>query len=374
MNITRIPGQLMALFKIAAKPGVNTAAAPGKQKSFPRRLAELLYWYLRYGEVLNFYYILGFQSKSWREMSEYMSWRTFDKVREKTNRRLVKAEEMLDYRVLTFDKYLANNYLESISVPTAHNEGIIHDNTVFWTSGEQGSLESILARDLGILFFKPIFGMGGQGILRLTTDDGVFVQDGKTMPVSELEKLLSKDIWVIQKKIMQHPELDKFNASGVNTIRIITMLNQGKPGFLASFLRISIGNSHIDNWDSGSLALGIEHEDGTLWADGFYRPRFASISHCLEHPDSKIPFKGFKIPFYKEAVDISLRAHRFFYGRFIMTWDYAITPEGPVIIEINCRPTFQPLQMWYGGLKKQIMDAAQYYKQKSFLSEIERHH
>ena len=374
MNITRIPGQLLALFKIAAKPGVNTAAAPGKQKSFPRRLAELLYWYLRYGEVLNFYYILGFQSKSWRKMSEYMSWRTFDKVRENTNRRLIKAGESLDYRALTFDKYVANNYLESISVPAAHNEALIQDNTVFWTAGGQGGLESILERGLGSLFFKPIFGMGGQGIFRLETENGIFAQNGKTLALTELQKRLAGDIWVLQKEIKQHPELDKFNPSAVNSIRIITMLNRGKPEFLASFLRVTIGKSHIDNWDSGSLALGIEHEDGSLWAEGFYRPRFASISHCLEHPDSKIPFKGFKIPFYKEAVDISLRAHRFFYGRFIMTWDYAITPEGPVIIEINCRPTFQPLQMWYGGLKKQIMDAAQYYKQKSFLSEIERHH
>ncbi len=361
MKIKKFAGHILAIFKIAWGKKIDWSAKK-RAKSFIPRFWDLLSWYLKYGEVLYFYYILGFEGKSRREQSEYMSWKTFDKVRENTNRRLIKAGEPLDYRALTFDKYVANNYLESISVPAAHNEALIQGNTVFWTSGDQGNLESIFTRGLGTLFFKPIFGMGGQGIFRLETENGVFTQNGESLSLAELEKLLAGDIWVIQKEMEQHPELDKFNPSAVNSIRIITMLNRGKPEFLASFLRVTIGKSHIDNWDSGSLALGIEHEDGTLWAEGFYKPDIYTISHCLEHPDSKIPFKGFKIPFYKEAVDISLRAHHFFYGRFIMTWDYGITPDGPVIIEVNCRPTFQPLQMWYGGLKKQIIDAAQYYE------------
>jgi hypothetical protein len=41
------------------------------------------------------------------------------------------------------------------------------------------------------------------------------------------------------------------------------------------------------------------------------------------------------VPCYQEAVDLTFRVARVFSGLKIQAWDIAITPEGPVPLEIN---------------------------------------
>ena len=133
---------------------------------------------------------------------------------------------------------------------------------------------------------------------------------------------------------------------------------------MTSILRFSTGKSHVDNWDACALAIGVQHPEGVLWDKAFFKPKRFVMDAVSEHPDSKIAFKGFKIPFYREAVESALRVHRFYYARFVLAHDIAITNEGPVIIEVNCNPGHRTIQITSGGLKKRISRAQSKRNQK----------
>lgn len=71
-----------------------------------------------------------------------------------------------------------------------------------------------------------------------------------------------------------------------------------------------------------------------------------------QHPDTHIVFSEFTIPYYKEAVDICLKAHKFFYNIRSIGWDIAITEDGTVFLEGNDNWEMQTFQAIYGGQKK----------------------
>lgn len=348
------------IMRIASSKG-TLQVIPIITRSFIRRFLDLLRWYLLNGEVLFYYHIFGFDSKSQREQDEYISRVKLDKLVQKTNKLMVQSREILDYRVLTYDKFVANNYLTSLNIPCAYNEALIMGNEIIWPAGQVEKLGMLMSRDWGVIFIKPAHGMGGEGIIRAELNNGQLQRYGIPLAEQELEHMLEGGIWVVQREVVQHPELNRFNSSSVHCIRLTTIMNGNSSEFISSFIKISTGESIVDNWGGGSVLVGIDHESGTLLGTGYYKPKGFFSEEVNSHPDSDVKFKGFPIPFYQAAVDLCLKAHIYYYGRFILGWDVAITPEGPVIIEVNCRPSIHAIQMLHGGVRKRILHAAQYF-------------
>lgn len=355
--------KLYPIITIAMGKGVRKT--PGC-RNYWQRLSDLLRWFLLYDEVLYYYYFFNFQNKSRAEQDEYLSWVEHDILMEKTNRLLVDADDPLDYRVLSFDKYVANNYLEKMNIPCVKNEALITKKLeLIWPDSKIDTVKSLFEReDFEDIYIKPINKWGGKGIIRAYPKQGYYRQAGQQFPLSVLESTLKDAIWTVQKTISQHRDLRKFNENCVNTLRIITVLEKHEPQYFASFVRLTIGDRIVDNWEAGSLAIGIDARTGVFFPEAFYKPKGFVMPLCYEHPDSKILFKDFKVPYFFEAIEIAKQAHRFFYGTFIIGWDMAITENGPVIIEANCRPTFHPLQMWYGGMRKYLTEVHKYYSKQ----------
>lgn len=46
-------------------------------------------------------------------------------------------------------------------------------------------------------------------------------------------------------------------------------------------------------------------------------------------------FKKFKAPEYDSVIKLALKAHKFFYGVRSIGWDFAVSEQGPVLIEGN---------------------------------------
>jgi hypothetical protein len=343
------------VFRLAVGKGVDSVSA-GTAKKYVFRLIDLLRWYLRYGEVLHYYYIFGFERKSHKQQDEYLSWVELDRIRESINRILVNREQPQNYRILTFDKFAANNYLNYLGIPCVTNEALIKNGYVVWQGGMTAALDSLFTAGLGVLFLKPVDGWGGTGVIRADAAAGTFRYGGESHTLDELGKVLKGKIWVVQKEVKQHPEINRISPKTVNTMRIITILKDHKPVFLTSTMRLAAGDSIVDNWDKGSISVGIDYATGTLMADGYLKPKGLKIGKCLKHPDTNIELKGFVIPFYKEAVDMCLNGHEYHYGTFMVGWDVAITPEGPIIIEVNCEPTLHAQQLAHGGLRRQIKE------------------
>jgi hypothetical protein len=60
------------------------------------------------------------------------------------------------------------------------------------------------------------------------------------------------------------------------------------------------------------------------------------------HPDSGVPLEGYRIPYFREAVQVVTRMHERLHGIHSIGWDVGISPEGPIIIEGN--------DDWEGGI------------------------
>ncbi len=215
-------------------------------------------------------------------------------------------------------------------------------------------LESLLSRGFDTIFLKPVYGFGGSGILKLEIRSGKFYHLGSEVNEDQLKKMLPEQLYVVQQEVKQHPDIAEFCSASVNTLRVITMMKNGTPVHLVSFMRIGSGDGYVDNWDSGSLAVGVDEKSGRLKEKGTSKPKRYFYKNFLEHPQSKLVFKGFKVPYYHEAVEIALRIHKFTYGLFLLAFDFAITENGPVVIEVNEKPGYVTVQIVSGGLRERL--------------------
>ena len=110
--------------------------------------------------------------------------------------------------------------------------------------------------------------------------------------------------------------------------------------------------SSVDNWAKGGVFVGIDMENGRLMDIGFLKPKYGTS--VKEHPDTKIKFSGYQIPFYKEAEEMAARLHKYLYRCHSVGWDIAITENGPMFIEGNGWWEISLIQAVHGGLKKQV--------------------
>lgn len=161
----------------------------------------------------------------------------------------------------------------------------------------------------------------------------------KIVPVADLSSS-SLTRWMqehgydmVESYIQQHPELHALSPSGVNTVRIFTLIDeQGKYRVLGCRLRISV-DSPVDNLAAGNLAAPIDEKTGIVNGPGVY----SDITRKPEtvHPVTGISIEGFQVPFWQETLDMVEKASRLHPQNRSIGWDVAITAEGPMLIEGN---------------------------------------
>lgn len=157
--------------------------------------------------------------------------------------------------------------------------------------------------------------------------------------------------YLVQRAVVQHPALARLNESSVNTIRLVTLLFQGKPYILSSILRVGGPGSAVDNIGSGGYQCNIG-PDGKLLKDVFTR-RNGYVEYVEENADG-LRFEGYPIPSFDKAQEfVRTQACRAPHLRLI-AWDLSIDEDGDVVlIEFNasmpgqnqrtCGPTFGEL-------------------------------
>lgn len=136
--------------------------------------------------------------------------------------------------------------------------------------------------------------------------------------------------WIIQRVFRQSEVVASINPDSVNTLRIMTYRTaSGGVRHLSSVLRVGRRGSRVDNQTSGGLTCGVD--------DGVLRP----VAHLMyqpfeAHPDTGVPFAGFRVPGWHEAVRLCISSHGMMPQMDLMSWDVAIDPnEQPVLIEFN---------------------------------------
>ena len=133
--------------------------------------------------------------------------------------------------------------------------------------------------------------------------------------------------------VEQHPALQELSPSGVNTVRIFTLIDsQGQYHVLGCRLRISV-DSPVDNLAAGNLAAPIDEATGRVSGPGVY----SDITKLPEsvHPITGTAIEGFQVPFWQETLDLVKQASLLHPENRSVGWDVVVTPEGPGLIEGN---------------------------------------
>ncbi len=187
----------------------------------------------------------------------------------------------------------------------------------------------------GKFFIKPQSDSLGKDAILLVKKGKNFkfthVNRGK-IDLKEFLKITQNRAFFVQEYIEQHEDLKALNHSTLNTIRIITTKFNNKVRVLCAGLRIGKNSqSIVDNASRGGCFVGIDEKTGKLQKYGF----FSKDRAVKEHPESKIKFENYQVPFWKECVETAKKLQMMSPGYVTVGWDIAITPEGPVLIEGN---------------------------------------
>jgi hypothetical protein len=248
------------------------------------------------------------------------------------------------------------------------------DNNKFYDStntpiSDETVNEKLRTADASRLFVKPRFGIGGKGIYVFTkTGNGYAGENNTVLDAAFLERELKDTAYIIQEGLVQDETINTIYPHSVNTFRVVTECIDGKVRILYAILRMGSGGQQVDNASSGGLYTKVDSTTGTL-ADFTYTTN-QSIFHS--HPDTGFVFKNARIEKWQQVKALALEVALKFREIKYLGWDIAITPQGPVVIELNHRPGVGIIQDWYGGIRDdlKINPKDWWYKSKYTLKNI----
>lgn len=207
------------------------------------------------------------------------------------------------------------------------------------------------------VIYKPLDGNRGKGVeaFNVSRENAKEVYD----------ELVTFPEGVVEEYVVQHHDMSAMCPSSVNTIRIVTLSsnsqmvgNTGKHMDVAyAALRIGGGGSIVDNFHSGGMVAAIDLATGELVTDAA-----DMAGHVFaNHPTTGTKIKGFKVPYFQEALQMVHDAWEMSKIEGYLGWDIAITENGPVLIEINLRPGVVLLSMPYAPEHKGMRHVMEKY-------------
>ncbi len=171
---------------------------------------------------------------------------------------------------------------------------------------------------------KPIDGGCGKGIEKINVSD--------YNSNEELYNYLntSNANFELEEVIKQNEEVSKIYPGAINTVRVVTILKDNIPHVICAYFRIGNGK-FVDNFNSGGMVAPIDVETGIV------KDRAIDKNKTLyeNHPATGTPIKGFKFPYWNEALEMCKEAAKVVPQMAYVGWDVGFTPEGPLFVEAN---------------------------------------
>lgn len=200
-----------------------------------------------------------------------------------------------------FRKYLKRDYM------------ILNDNKKQFSSFFKEKKEVIA---------KPISGSCGKKIIKLNYH--------RKEVSTVYHELLKNKLCLIEEVIKQHPDMNKLNASSVNTIRIVTIRTKKKTHIMAAYLRIGAGDI-VDNFNHGGMVVPIDIDSGLIHDVAIDKKG----NTYKKHPITKTPIIGFQIPFWNSILKMVRNASKEVPEVGMVGWDVAVSNKGPLLVEGN---------------------------------------
>jgi hypothetical protein len=256
------------------------------------------------------------------------------------------------------DKLVFYSIMRGVGLPHPRIYGIYHFPGRFFEGvpclSNASELARFLRREIPYPFFsKPVSsssGRGAAGIVALDSSrDRLLLTDGNETTVDQYVAGLStaaRHGQIFQEYLEPHPVIAEICGVCLSTVRLVVLLCTDGPALLRAFWRIPVGRNMTDNilgdGRSGNLYAHLDLNTGSVlnakrWI-GFDQTEIDL------HPDSCKTLTGFAIPNWKETLELCAKAASLLPGLRLQSWDIAICPRGPVIVEVNAHGNLPFLQ------------------------------
>ena len=308
----------------------------GEGKPYWRRVADHTLWAVRHGSPNPFYYMFGMDAATGTDYDKFMS------VREMLNiiTRQIEADGTEHAAAVLKDKFFFSLVAQALGWPAPRTIAVLEPSrlTLLHPRSSVSYATFIEQAEAVDGFVKPVGGQKGTGAFALRVSGGEALIDGEPARPDEVAALISGR-FLLQERIVQHSDLAALHSSSVNTVRLVTVLRDGRAEPLAAILRIGAGGSPVDNWSGGGLIVELDLETGALRGRGVFKSGYGGDElyggYVDEHPDSGIQLDGYPLPMIPDAVRLARQVHVDMGGPRTVGWDLAFTPNGPVIVEGN---------------------------------------
>lgn len=179
--------------------------------------------------------------------------------------------------------------------------------------------------DKSRIIVKPLCEGGGKGIYTVDIPDEV----SKRRQYAEL----SKQHYIVEEIIVQHPSLACINPSSVNTVRVYTVADKNNEIYVTgATLRMGNGEGPTDNYSRGGLAAEIDIATGIVCS----RAVSQNADNVIIHPYSGEIILGRKIPNWGEIQTMVKMAHQRVLPLRYIGWDVVVCADGEItFLEAN---------------------------------------
>lgn len=249
------------------------------------------------------------------------------------------------YYILARNKYLTHIALDALGIkdkselicyynPECDGDGITIANSAQTVS------QILMRKGLKEFVVKTTESSHGDNVwvikditYKSTGDAELLKFDGTTILLSDL---LKKEPLIFESLIKQTEQMSSFNPSSVNTVRFMTTLYPGgEAKIIATFIKIGRSGRCVDNAGSGgNIDSGINVATGEI-LDPILFSTWRDLTKIDCHPDSGTLLRGVRIENWEEIKRTVLDFQKRLPFVKAAGWDIAITPEGPMVIEVN---------------------------------------
>ncbi len=181
--------------------------------------------------------------------------------------------------------------------------------------------------------YKPKDGTCGRGIEKI-------MFDGRTFD-DIYDDIMQKPFGIIEQIVVQNSEISKVYPLAINTVRVVT-INDGEsvtPVF--AFWRIGNNGKFVDNLNSGGMAAILDIENGKVTLPAADKD---GITYT-KHPYTNTDIVGFTIPMWDTIIKTVTAAAKVCPEVGYVGWDIALSEDSVQIIEGNCFPGHDILQL-----------------------------
>ena len=312
------------------------------------QVRHILKWY----QPEQYYFLYGFDVKPYEAQKDYLDYGFFMRRRDYLNNNPNKNEKY-SYTGILRDKFYFSVFMEKLGFRVPKTIGLIEKGMVYFLSENTYSPLNALVKKPGKYICKPLDGIGGIGIITLdiTEKGDVFYDNELIDEPAFLEKIKEKRYFIQERITEQNQQLSLLYGKSINTLRITTVKNprNGDIEIIGCMLLMGARDAIVSNWHYGGVIINV-NTDGTLDKFGYslYEKRITA------HPETKVKFESFHIPYFDLALEEAKRCHGMFYGVHSVGWDFAILPDGIMFIEGNDNWGMAAHQMVSGGLAEKF--------------------